>query len=205
MKYINEQIKAKVGGRKAPKMSIKEFKEKCDRWLVQNKTKLEEEGYDIYDGFNSIVPWIVGNGDEGFGFGKAIKDIHNKFEVYWENMDYEDSPRITKDGIPYWLFEGFSDYGPPVFWFLYWDGKNWRAYVPVRGNYVCPKKKIQFCEGYDNYSAEREALVDSGIIDSQMSDEDLEEYICSNILEGIIDISSKSLAIDEFENRLEVV
>lgn len=201
-KIINAQYKMKIGGRKAPKMSLMEFNNLCKNYLLKYKDILKEQyAYNEKQSFKEIVPQLITiEADANIGLNKAIKDLHNKCRLYFEDSITEDKPRLTTSGIPYWLVKSASDYSPFIIWFLYWDGKNWRAYLPIRGNYICPKAKVMFCEDTDDYTNEKIALIDSKIISPNMDEDEFEWFM--EDLDYSIDVNSEDMCIEEFENRL---
>lgn len=103
--YLNENIKLKIGGRTAPIIGLNELKKKIGKY---------DSLYDIVD-----LP-------------KISKDL-NKVIFDFENLD-EETYGVTKDGIPYLRCYAGGDWEIPVTFFIYWDGKSLRAYLPTKGN-----------------------------------------------------------------------
>jgi hypothetical protein len=50
----------------------------------------------------------------------------------------------TKSGITFLGCNAGGDWEQPVFFLIYWDGKEFRGYVPKEGNVYDKKKKIAF-------------------------------------------------------------
>ncbi len=207
----------KIGGRKALKLTGADFEKKILDWIKKKKDILIGEACwdDISDNpeelirvFYENIGYEVGvTGSEGLdklGLTKAYKDLHDKFNLYFENISEPAMYSTLDNGFPYLHFEGSSDYSPIVHWFFYWDGSSWRSYLPVRGNYLCPKTKMQFCKDYSGHDQEKQAFIDSGIIPASMSDPDFEDFF-DKILEEDLDYSSLELCIDEFKSRLEII
>ncbi len=79
-----------------------------------------------------------------FGDSKARKDLD---KVEFDGENYVDEPtsgdddlnpllgiRTLKNGMTYWGIKAGGDWEYPVFFIVYWDGKEIRGYVPHHGN-----------------------------------------------------------------------
>jgi hypothetical protein len=75
---------------------------------------------------------------------KIQKDI-SKVEFDFENYEYVKGSgyngckditgyNVTSHGLPYWGWVAGGDWEMPVFFIIYWDGKNLRGYIPKDGN-----------------------------------------------------------------------
>lgn len=224
--FFNDTAKMKIGGRFAPKISEDEFLDQIVKtvkskkywdFFIDNSTY---DGYDpededeylnisdyiqiFYDGAMYALGFAPNNDSKTHPFKKAQKDIR-KYNVYIEN-DSEDEDievQVTRSGIPYLKFEGRSDYGPTVFWFVYWDGKNWRSYIPLRGNAINPLNKRNFGEDKDK---DIEYCKKVGLLSYDIDEDDaisfLEEefYFTDNDTNKYL---SYDAGIEEFENRLK--
>ena len=160
LKYINSDVKLKVGGRKAPRISKEEFKSLLIDSLFNLYEKIKDHDsslvFDVNPYKNSwtkqelefllnnvLVDWQE-EGESNIKspkFKKIYKDL-SKVELYYENIGL--SPlnndelviSMTKQGIPYITIYVVMDYGNPAKFFIYWDGKEFRAYVPFKGNLI---------------------------------------------------------------------
>ena len=72
------------------------------------------------------------------------KDI-SKVEFDFENYEHTEGCgyfgckditgfHVTSHGLPYWGWTAGGDWEIPVFFIIYWDGKNLRGYIPRKGN-----------------------------------------------------------------------
>ena len=140
MRFINDDVKLKVGGRNAVKISEDELWKK----IVSRARKV---GEDIDEDTEDEGP----DADSAYEFIREIiccdetvcKDI--KYNVDAENIlvasDASDEDKYV--GI-HTLANGFTFYGIimggdweiPAFLIIYWDGKKLRAYIPSDGNLI---------------------------------------------------------------------
>lgn len=228
IRYINREVKLKTGGRKAIKISCNDFK----TLLIESLWKISEEHYKRHplperwfasDDINqwgkiditfTIMDIIMEEFDEDLirssKFKKLKKDL-SKIDLYFENAgiepwDKEDELeiKITKSGIPYIIYYVSMDYGCEAYCFIYWDGKDFRGYVPLKGNLVDTKKKIILNQ--DNPSTARyildQVLPDIPKLYGTDQDEDLMDDFNT-----IYDLVEPNLdwMIEEFESRLTVI
>lgn len=160
--YINQNVKLKVGGRKAPKMSIQDLKDlflndilnckeefleyviDCDvsdpNWKSEltkywnDPSNEEERNY-------SLLMYISEVNDTG-KWTKLWKDLE-KIENDWENCGVN-SWGITSTDIPYIERWSGGDWEQPICSHIYWDGKYFRGYVPSKGNPINLSAKSAF-------------------------------------------------------------
>lgn len=165
LRYINQDVKLKTGGRKAIRISCDDFK----TLLIESLWKTSMEHYKKHpcpgrlyalDDINqweksdiafTIMDIIMEDFDEDLikssKFKKLGKDL-SKIELYFENAGIEPwdedelEIKVTKSGIPYIIYYVSMDYGCVAYCFIYWDGKDFRGYIPFKGNLVDTKKKI---------------------------------------------------------------
>ncbi|RDJ34980.1 MAG: hypothetical protein DWQ19_09100 [Crenarchaeota archaeon] len=84
---------------------------------------------------------------------KAVKDIQ-KIQFDYENWEEEEAfqDELKKlvgihtlpNGMTFWGAQAGGDWEHPVFFILYWDGKEIRGYVPKEGNVYNLKEKSAF-------------------------------------------------------------
>lgn len=121
--YFNEDKPIKIGGRKAPK---------------GGREKLE---YVIDDDQWKMIDNIVEN-------PKVEKDL-SKYNFDNENLEYI-GIQTTETGLDFMVFETGGDWEDILYFFVYWDGKGYRGYVPTRGNAVNTLNKSAFGNGEEN-------------------------------------------------------
>lgn len=115
----------KNGGRKAPVMTMEEFKSV----LFKVFSKYFEIGNNMSDIEEALTEAVI----EEYPFvSKFIKDIR-KVNFDTENVLVDDF-YVGTNGIPYLLVYMGGDWEIPVYAMLYWDGKSLRGYVPTYGN-----------------------------------------------------------------------
>lgn len=129
----------RVGGRKAPAMSIEQLQQLIAAACTQ---EARDENGDINDVKDSVAYTLAqafeSDPDEKHPFQKAASDW--KVECSQENilmLEFE----MSNNGVPFgWMLCG-GDWEIPVYGMLYWDGKAFRSYVPTYGNTFDANKK----------------------------------------------------------------
>lgn len=134
--YFNmEKSLLRNGGRKAPTISegvlwglvevaLERFKEddfEEDPRMNSDMDGLDMLFYDAMTNYPGVAP-----------FQKVEEDL-GKVDVDWENIFLEEMV-VGSNGIPAIRGILFGDWETPVVFFLYWDGKTFRAYIPTYGN-----------------------------------------------------------------------
>lgn len=160
MRFINDDVKLKVGGRNAVKISEDELWKK----IVSRARKIgeyidedtEDEGPEADSAYEFIREIIYA--DE-----TVCKDI--KYNVDAENIlvaaDASDEDKYV--GM-HTLANGFTFYGiimggdweVPAFLIIYWDGKKLRAYIPSYGNLINLDCKCAFGSENDGVDDKKE-------------------------------------------------
>lgn len=131
---------------------------------------------------------------------RIYKDL-KKYQFDLENCECVET-RTTNNDLKFLVYEAGGDWEYPLYFFIYYDGKELRGYVPTRGNAVNTLNKCAFGNGNDNeykgINADK-AYCDKFHIRYDKNDEyfDINNYI-DNIDKDLY------MCIDEFENRLEV-
>lgn len=130
----NGQIKTPVGGRAY-------FAESHEDFLDRIEHQLENSSSD-FETMQDIVVHL------GYGSSKFAKD-RAKVDFDLENCDEEDNspgnevfmgPHQIKD-LNFCGFMGGGDWEYPVYFIVYYDGTEWRCYVPDDGNTYDKKTK----------------------------------------------------------------
>ena len=149
---------------------------------------------------------------------KVEKDI-SKYDFDLENLDYIDT-RTTSTGLDFIIFEAGGDWEFPLYFFVYYDGKDMRGYVPTRGNCVNILNKAAFGNGEDiEYKGMNGDLayvkkfksylnIENDFEDDEDEDEDGYDEDDIDVINDMIDEFSEledlDMCIEEFENRVEV-
>jgi len=112
MRYYNDFIAFKNGGRNAVRDGYKQIQKLAER--IKND------------------PSTV------FEISQVVKDIE-KVEFCHMNVNFiKQVPdvMVSEHGLPYIALSAGSDWQPAILFFVYWDGKKYRAYVPIHGNAI---------------------------------------------------------------------
>lgn len=122
--------------RKAPVITIEEFKEK----FYTSVAKIEDKG--TYE-YSSFTPTPTIDKD----LSKIEFDWENQADCYWKcrlanRQDQNSSGWEVLDNrlLVYWMWAG-GDWESPVSFIIYWDGKKFRAYIPEEGNTFNKQKR----------------------------------------------------------------
>ena len=162
MRFVNDNIKLKNGGRNAIKISKDELRAIMRKVALKNNEYLQEELGDVQEWDTSDCKYQV-----VMDLMSDHLDKDNKFNVDMENclVEHEDEyePDDNEMGIPLMGFQtldngltffGFiagGDWECSVFMIIYWDGKKLRSYTPTYGNTVNAWLKCAFgSEGYSD-------------------------------------------------------
>lgn len=178
IKPFNQNANLRVGGRKAP---------------AGGREVLETLNAEDYDSMIEI-----------FDSPKVSKDIA-KINFDLENCEYV-GLRTTESGVDYLLFVAGGDWEYPLCVIVYWDGKDLRGYVPIKGNTVNTLnksalgndedmdekylRKIGVMSGDDTYDDFSEAYYNA-------SDDNGTEFVTSGI--------DFNMCEEDFNSRIEVV
>lgn len=129
--FVNMNATLRTGGRKAPRMTVDEFKEAIAKKKETHKKAIKEFSLDNPEpGY--INDWILDLGTELDW--KWVKDVQ-KVQFDFENRFISDDVKVSPTkGIPYFECWAGGDWQDPLYFFLYWDGKDIRGYVPTKGN-----------------------------------------------------------------------
>lgn len=170
--FINEDYKVKMGGRKAPSISEDDLIAYLQAelintydWFIKNggtsgnitDPSQSLETLKILDEyFNS--PDEVGDSPV---FKKIMSDITPKLDTsgWFENIGDPELGSLNGK-IPFIKITLAQDYTRIGVVFIYWDGSDLRAYVPMRGNWINAQTKQLFGEDED---ADADEVVRQGL------------------------------------------
>lgn len=185
----NLDVKLRVGGRKAPKGGANKLK------VLLNDPKGNNQL--LYEFLNSGGEWddpVSGKLDLD-KLNKHVKEDLRKYDVDRENIQDEFTLGTTKTGIDYLSGWVCGDWEAPVLIFLYWDGKHYRGYIPLKGNAINPINKSAF--GNDEDEDIKYFKKEHGCTDEEL--EDVYDYI-----QNSVEYSFKD-CLEDFESRLEII
>ena len=169
MYYCNTKVSLRTGGRKAPKGGVDRLKQ-----LIPDLKS--GDSYELYK-------YLLENKS------KSIEKDLSKYEVDFENIgDIELG--TTKSGIDYLTLWVGGDWESPVQIFLYWDGKQYRGYIPLKGNAINTVNKSAFGNDEDE---------DEAYLKKEFK---LKEYTGEEVDEIEINFD---MCLEDFESRLEVI
>ena len=195
--YPNMNIELRKGGRNAVKMSIEDFKNVIDEF--SKKFAMHEDSISTYHNKPSNVltlasPW--GKNKNVPYLKKLYSDIwEDKYKFNGENFDTRGDVKITKSGVPYIECYAGGDWECPVYVFIYFDGKDLRGYVPLKGNALCPATHGAFGNNNDGEDSEEIKWLMKEIGVHSMEDLPLKS--------NDIDYNVKA-CLEDFEERLSV-
>lgn len=162
----------KIGGRNAVKISEDEFKK-----ILISKTA-EYYEYDEDDDPYNLYCNLYNN--------SIIQKDLSKINFDFENFEHIEMK--SKDGIPYLICWACGDWEVAVTFFLYYDGKNIRGYVPENGNTFNPLTRTAF--GSEEYE------------DGDKLIKFLHEYIDSEkICDFLVSIGAYKIGTGEFKKE----
>lgn len=166
--YINQTTKPIITGLKAPRMSIQNFKDMIFSEMIKDKDLIEQKyisnccnqapdveidtkDSDWLDKFKKLyddprysdnIYDIIERYIHSVSYLEINKDADaNCINFSNENSNYQGF-EITKSGIPFFLCSGWGDGESGELCYLYyWDGKDFRFYVPIKGNLYNPLTK----------------------------------------------------------------
>ena len=170
---INQQGKFKIGGRNAPKQTPQEF---IKSMRDQLKKEIKDLGNTLYRHEICIELSLLVHCPDETAVDNLCDDLIKRMLVdylfkvsrgynisykFQNDLKYKNNyNRIeilgqheTIDGIQYLevlVKPDYSENGPSVAYYIYFDGKFFRVYTPSFGNWVDTKKKIAF--GFDSES-----------------------------------------------------
>ena len=124
-------------GRSAVKILLDEFKQKVIDYVNKNYDShyddkinltikdLDIKEYEDYKYSGEIMSALLNN-------TTIDKDIQ-KISFNYENSEY-DSIEVLNNGLPVMKCVAGGDWEYPVYFIIYWDGKQFRGYTPENGN-----------------------------------------------------------------------
>lgn len=129
-------------------MDLETFKETVFSHLEQHGYKKksnffgsEQEYYDVYD-------WILSRDTM---IENGINEIEFDFENHDFGIQHDDAYNFTElmgfqmlDSMPFIGMYAGGDWEHPVFFIVYYDGENFRGYIPKMGNTYNPVTKAAF-------------------------------------------------------------
>lgn len=140
-----DPVTIRHGGRKAPIITKNELE-----LLLKAAVPYDPEdggGFGDPSSIDSLLYEALADYDPS-PLAKARKDLE-KVWFNFENVQYQ-STEVSANGIPFfWVMAG-GDWEIPVYFMLYFDGKEFRGYVPVYGNSFNPKTKTAFGSDEDS-------------------------------------------------------
>lgn len=90
--------------------------------------------------------------DHAVSLTKRIeKDIKAVVAFDSENADFEGAGVSKEQKIPYFLFMHGGDWEMPVYFAIYHDGKELRAYIPTNGNYWNDTTKMAYGNHHEDW------------------------------------------------------
>jgi hypothetical protein len=165
--YVNMDVDVRDGGRNAVKMTEDEFKQEMIH--AYHMYQMEQEETHPIDLKTTPSPSNfvyklayknMKNEDSKYA-AKLYKDIWGgKYKFDSENVDCRGGIKMSSKGFPYLLCDAGGDWECPVCFFVYFDGKHFRGYIPLKGNAINTKTKSAFDGGDDYVSFNEKACIE---------------------------------------------
>ena len=194
--YLNKDVTLKNGGRKAVCISEEEF----DKIILNLKNKVEKLGYFVDYSTYGKYDWITSSIFCEL-FSKLLTDV-GKIDFDFENFEIEDKIFFTSQGVPYLRCLAGGDWEIPVRFYIYYDGKTMRGYVPTKGNSFNRKTKSAIGNTNEGKNNDMDFLIKELFPNVQEYDPDeFEEEMYDNW--DAIEIQD-DWCLEDFESRLEV-
>lgn len=189
--YINMDVNMPNGGRTAHKMSDAEFYEK----IKELRKEILGDKYENTDNKNRLLGTFA---EFRYKDGKSLsklKDDLKKITHDLENCDVKGGLR-HHDGLPYILMSAGGDWEFYIYFMIYYDGKNFRGYIPEHGNVY--NRDTMTAIGND-HEADRKFVYNN--LKKYISDEDDDE-LATRALRNLSYIDEE--IIEDFEKRVVV-
>ena len=195
---VNMDVELAKPERTAPKISIDEFFEHVKTYYLAGLDPKSEYDMEKKKSFDDNPDKKADKGDLMYVIrhnswkdknSNIFKDL-NKIKHDWENCDYIGDVRITKSGVPYILGDFGGDWEEPILFMIYWDGKEFRGYIPKHGN--CYNRDLNQAFGNNDEADEK-------FIMKNVTNNDGDYYKIKRNLSF-----NKEECIKDFESRLKV-
>ena len=106
-----------------PNMSVKVSNKKLNAYYGKKELEKITDMYDFIHGHTDLSPDTV------------LSDL-SEVDFDTENCDFYENKLYRKDDVYYLLGTAGGDWEVPLIFVVYWDGENYRGYIPKRGNAV---------------------------------------------------------------------
>ena len=147
MKFINDHVKLPRPGRKAPRISKDELRHKLLEFGEKHELDIVDDGA-LIDDMTYLAEEILFSRlvDKDLKFANEPENISAEMcETFGNNIG---TPLLglqtLPNGFTFLGVEGGADWGEPMFYVMYWDGKTIRVYIPTYGNMVNLDTKTAF-------------------------------------------------------------
>ena len=195
---VNMDVELAKPERTAPKISTDEFFEHVKTYYLAGLDPKSEYDMEKKKSFDDNPDKKADKGDLMYVIrhnswkdknSNIFKDL-NKIKHDWENCDYIGDVRTTKSGVPYILGDFGGDWEEPILFMIYWDGKEFRGYIPKHGN--CYNRDLNQAFGNNDEADEK-------FIMKNVTNNDGDYYKIKRNLSF-----NKEECIKDFESRLKV-
>ena len=195
--YLNKNVKLKNGGRKAIRMTVAEFND----ILSKLKKKIGDEDYDTESENN--YDWILYEAIEALP--KLQKDL-SKISFDFENYEIDPNVHLTIFGVPYLRCFAGGDWEIPIRFFIYFDGKDLRGYIPTKGNTFNRKTKEALGNGLNDTKDSDYCFIVNDVCPELMKQYGQDKI--NKIMKDDFDLNlvefQEDWCLEDFESRLEI-
>ena len=169
---VNMDVELAKKGRTAAKITPKEFEEKLSDIWNRNTTGDDDRKFNIRNFVNRFC--------SPYEETPELSELHNDLEKV--KFDFENCESIgeirSTNGISYLIGYAGGDWESPVLFFVYWDGKKLRAYIPIHGNAVNRKTNSAFSQSEEDKDFLRTQNIPEEEIDKAVSNISYNEDEC---------------------------
>ena len=165
--YVNMDVELRKGGRHAVKMTEDEFKQEMihayHMYAMEQEHKYKGELQLTPSPGNFVYNLCYNNKlNKKSKYASALYDDiwGGKYKFDSENVDAYGGIKMSKKGFPYIQCAAGGDWECPVCFFIYFDGKHFRGYIPLKGNAINTKENSAFGDGDDDVSFNEKACTE---------------------------------------------
>lgn len=180
------------GGRKAPEMTVSQLEALLDAALPHRERSCDDFEIRMFEAVDQVIE------EEPSSFTKVLADFQ-KIEVDFENFEFQEFAMGT-NGVPFASVIFGGDWEWPVIGFVYWDGQNFRGYLPTYGNDFNAKSKGAF--GSEHYHPGPYTYLQDGVLKTVRFSSENEYHQFFENLEGIEVRVNVDACIEDFSTRV---
>lgn len=191
--YLNMDLNFPKAGRTAPQITKDEFIQHIEEYTKELNIDVKKVRPSTLAQILSRCSWSKPNNVRA---KLLVKDL-SKIKWNTENIDIYGDLRMYKK-IPYIIISAGGDWECPLYFMIYWDGKNFRGYIPMKGNMYNRNTKQNIGNNDDD---DREFIaknLKNEVKADLLNDDEAYNKVSRNIKPNI------KFIIKDFESRIKV-